>query len=128
MDLIMSLPPTGRASYKGGILTITTLAKRGTKTVEHTCHYRVQNVHPTPSVATVAFSLTKGEIELIPGLNDDGEMIETPLFTPGAEVYHVAKTEFGPTCSCAHATFRGHNSRVPCKHCLACQAVGLLPK
>lgn len=97
---------TGTARYKDGILTITTNAKRGKRIVKLTVVYTVEDVRPDHRVASPAYSLTK----------EDGE------------VYHVAFNEWGPTCSCAHATFRGANSQVPCKHCLAMQAVGLLPK
>ena len=124
---------TGYARYdsKTGILKITTIVKRGKKEVEHTTLYRVHNINPDPRVAEPAFSLTKGEVKLTPGLfKEGGEMPETPIFTPSptAEVYHVAIEQFGPTCSCPHATFRGQNSSSVCKHVVAMRAVGLLPK
>ena len=90
----------GTANYKNGVLTITT-RRHGKPFV---VAYAVEDVRPDPRVASPAFSLTK----------EDGE------------VYHVSVNEWGPACSCPDATFRGHSLEVPCKHCLAMAAVGLL--
>jgi len=103
---MITKPATGSARYSDGKLTITTQAKRGKKTVPNVVVYTVEDVRPDPRVAYPAYALKK----------DDGE------------VYHVAVDKFGPTCSCPHATFRGQESRVPCKHVLAMIAVGLVTK
>lgn len=97
---------TGTVRYKDGILTIKTNAKRGKKIVPIVVNYTVTDLRPDPKVANPAYRLTK----------DDGEF------------YDVHLDEWGPACSCPHATFRGANNRVPCKHCLAMMACGLLPK
>ncbi len=98
--------PTGHANYDAATctLTITTLVKRGKKMVPLVVVYKVANLNPDPQVAYPAFRLTKA----------DGEF------------YDVHVNEYGPACSCAHATFRGANSKIPCKHCLAMSAVGLI--
>lgn len=95
--------PHGKVSYRDGILTITTMAKRGNKMVPNVVKYAVLVEHGSdPRVAKPVYRLTK----------EDGT------------VYHVAVTEHGPACSCAHATFRGANSKVPCKHIASCVAMG----
>lgn len=96
----------GKARYKDGTLTITMTAKRGEKTVENVVTYTVKDIRPDPQVADPAYTLTK----------EDGES------------YDVWHNEWGPCCSCPHATFRGSNTKIVCKHVAACQAVGLLPK
>lgn len=98
--------PTGTARYEDGKLTIITEAVRGKKTVKLKVVYVVTDLAPDRRVANPAFRLTK----------DNGEF------------YDVALMQYGPVCSCPHATFRGANSRVPCKHCKALAAVGLLRK
>ena len=103
---MITKPVHGSARYLDGVLTITTQAKRGKKMVPHVVNYTVADLRPDPRVADPALSLTKAD----------------------GEVYHVAIETFGPTCSCACATFRGSNSKVPCKHILACQVTGLLPQ
>lgn len=96
--------PHGTANYADGVLTITTHVKRGKKFVENKRVYTVTDLHPDARVAFPAFRLTK----------EDGE------------AYDVAMTEYGPVCSCPHATFRGHSSQVQCKHVAAMCAVKLL--
>lgn len=87
-------------------LTITTQIKRGKKTEIKVVAYTVEDLRPQKQVAFPAFRLTK----------TDGEF------------YDVAIVGGFATCTCPHATYRGGNSRVPCKHYLALQAVQLLPK
>lgn len=96
-------PATGTAKL---VLIVTTNAKRGKKTVKNKVEYTVTNLNPDPRVAFPAWALTKAD----------------------GEVYHVAVDVHGPMCSCPHYTFRGSNSKAGCKHVLALQAVGLLPK
>lgn len=117
------MTPTGTASWdaKTGLLKITTRAKRGKKYVDHTSHYIVQDSQPDTRVANPAFRLAKVENVA------EGELAD-PEWKPTGEVYHVAIEQFGPTCDCPHHTFRGSNSKVGCKHVLACQVVGLLPR
>lgn len=95
--------PTGTAKLT---LTITTQVKRGKHTVPLVVTYNVTDLRPDRRVANPAFRLTK---------KTDGEC------------YDIAVEQHGPTCSCPHATYRGANSEVPCKHILAAQVVGLLP-
>ena len=104
---MINKPPTGKAKYiardaTSGTLTITMQKRK--KQVE--THYEVTKIETDTRVADPAFELVK----------EDGE------------VYHVAMDEYGYTCSCPHYVFRGHQSQVPCKHCLAMAAVGLIPK
>ncbi len=110
--------PTGSARYQKehGLLTITTNVMKGTKASFNAVTYQVEDLHPDELVANPAFALFKL------GPNEGGETVRT------GEVWHVAVETYGPTCSCPHATFRGANSKVPCKHTKAMQAVGLLPK
>jgi hypothetical protein len=95
----------GKARYKDGVLTITTQAKRGKKTVENVVTYKVLDIRPDPAVASPAYSLTK----------EDGE------------VYHCGSNQWGGFCDCPHNQFRLTNSDVDCKHLAACRATGLLP-
>lgn len=103
---MITTPVTGsaRLSEDGKTLTITTQPKRRKKPLVVT--YTVERLDPDPEVANPAFRLLK----------EDGEF------------YDVHVDEWGPMCSCPHATFRGANSKVPCKHVLALQAVRLIPK
>lgn len=101
-------PATGKASLSADArtLTITTNARRGKKVVPHVVTYTVERLQPDIRVANPAVRLTK----------EDGEF------------YDVAVVGGYPSCTCPHATFRGGNSRVVCKHVLGCRAVNLLPK
>lgn len=85
-------------------LTVTTQPKGKKKPLVVT--YTVHNLHPDARVANPAFRLTKED----------------------REFYDVHMDSYGPCCTCPHATYRGHSSRVPCKHALALQAVGLMPR
>lgn len=105
----------GRASYKDGILTVTTLAKRGKKTVEVQRHYQVTNANPDRRVAHPAWTLTKG-------------LVKDGVFTSLGEVWHVSVNEWGPACDCPDRLFRGEKSGVACKHILSLVAVGLIPR
>jgi hypothetical protein len=108
-------PLTGTASFRDGLLTITTHAKRGERTVKLMVFYAIKDLYPDRRVANPAYSLKKCNLE-------NGYLVKTEL------EYHVAVEKFGPTCSCAHSTFRGKNSREVCKHVKAMRAVGLLPR
>lgn len=121
----MSLPPTGRASYSDGILTIVTLYKRGKKTVEHKTCYRVQNIHPTPSVATVAFSLTKGEF-VVHEHSDGAQASMELVFEQSGDVYHVFVDEWGPHCDCIRGEVKEKYNLGLCKHVLSLRACKLL--
>ena len=111
------MTPHGTARYEDGILTITTLAKRGPKMVPNRVQYRVCDVRPDPRVADTAFALHRGILEMTE---------EGPEFLVDGTVYHLGLNELGPFCDCGHANFRGANSREVCKHCLSLVAVGLL--
>lgn len=85
-----------------GVLTIAMYQRNKLRVTD----YHVSRIDSHPNVADPAFELVK----------EDGE------------VYHVAMDEFGYTCSCPHYVYRGHNSEIPCKHCMALVAVGLIPR
>ena len=112
---------TGIARLDGKRLTITTNAKRGKKIVKLTVTYLIRDVEPDQRVAFPAFSLQKGIFR-----DDPPEGV--PAFVPLGQEYHLGVNEWGPFCDCPHATYRGANSEVVCKHCAACIVVGLLPK
>lgn len=95
-----------RLTHGGKLLVVTTQAKRGKKLVPNVVAYAVTDAKPDPSVAFPVYALTK----------EDGT------------VWHVSVNEWGASCDCPHATFRGGNSRVQCKHIAAAMATGLLPK
>lgn len=99
------MTPKGKARYIEPILVITMFRQKGDKIVEEVTMYNVQNLNPDPKVAFPAFSLTK----------------------PNGDSWHISVNEHGPSCTCPHATYRGSNARVPCKHIAAARAVGLLP-
>jgi SWIM zinc finger len=126
---------TGTARYDAatGKLTITTQAVRGKKTVPLVVVYQVEDLHPDTRVADPAYRLCK-----IVQCSECGNCGTTPdcvscAFCNGkggsvSESYDVHLGEHGPECSCPHAVYRGHDSRIPCKHVLALMAVGLMPK
>lgn len=97
---------TASLSADCSTLTIKTMVKRGKKEVPLIVTYEVFDICPDKKVANPAYRLVK----------------------ESGEFYDVAMMRYGPTCTCPHATYRGSNSRVPCKHIRACQAVQLLPK
>ena len=96
---------TVRLSADKKQLVVVTMRKKGKKRVRHAVAYKVQDVNPDKRVANPAYSLTKLD----------------------GTVYHVAQTEFGPTCSCGDANWRGSEKRAACKHILSLRAVKLLP-
>ena len=126
--------PTGRVSYSPTtrVLKVVTLVKRGKKIVENCTYYRVENLNPDVRVANQAYSLVKMELAVAPcdycggarpckACNGDGDKL---TLAPTGEVWHVAKRDFGPECSCPHYEF--HPNGGLCKHARSMQAVGLL--
>ena len=72
---------------------------------EKVTRYEVSDADPDPKVAWPVIALRKAN----------------------GEVHHVAKTEWGISCSCGAFCFRNYDN-APCKHCMACIATGLMPK
>ena len=119
---------SGTANYQPPYLTIKTMVKRGKKMVEKQTIYRVTDVKPTPSVAHPAYSLERGEFKIVQTVNGIGEECLDTVFVPDGEVWHVHRDAYGNHCSCPHATFRGHGSKVQCKHVASMLATGILTK
>lgn len=122
---------TARISEDRRILTIITPAKRGKKIVENKQTYLVEDVRPDPRVCSPAFKLTKGNVftnaaDMTPAGLESGAKEEL-IPSENGEVWHVQQNEYGVMCDCPHATFRGANSREPCKHTKAMIAVGFFP-
>lgn len=115
----MQVHGTASLSEDGRILTITTMRKKGTKSVPNTTQYLVEDSRPDRRVASPAFSLTKGSLDVL----DDGEEVFCPSWE--GEVWHVAVNEYGPTCDCQHATYSGSGQ---CKHVGAMLKLGLLDR
>lgn len=116
---------TVKLSKDGRILTITTQAKRGAKMVDNVQNYLVEDSFPDVRVASPAFKLTK--VMIVARASDmSAEALESGAsaeIKPTGDVYHVHFDEWGVHCDCAHAVYRGKNSREVCKHCLAIQKV-----
>lgn len=111
---------------QGKYLVITTPRKRGEKYVDVTSTYLVEDVCPDPRCADPAFSLTKGELRIVPCFDENGQAVDDKRFEPTGEIWHVHVDEWGPSCDCPWRTFNP-NSPV-CKHAKAMQALGLLKK
>lgn len=119
-----------RLSDDGRFLTITTMAKKGSKYVENVQTYLVTDVRPDPRVAYPAYALAKGKIvqaKELPITEDKYAYSDTEEFVLTGEVWHVSvNPKWGLDCDCPHRTF--HPNAPACKHAKAAQAVGLLPK
>ena len=98
-------PSHGSARYdpETGILTVTTMRKRGKRSVPLVVSYRVEDARPDPKVAFPVFSLTK----------ESGEM------------YHVSQDQWGLHCDCRSGEIREKYGSTNCKHAAACAACGL---
>lgn len=95
----------GRAKLDGNKLTITVETEtRGLVTET----YHVERITPHPAVAFAAFRLTK----LQGGAS--------------SERYDVHHDSYGLSCDCSDFLWRRERAGLPCKHCAAVAAVGLL--
>jgi len=95
----------GSCNLKGNILTIKTPRKRGKKIVEEVTTYTAYLEDSDSRLAYPVIALIKL----------DGTK------------YHVAKKDGRLTCDCHNSIIREKYGILnPCKHCLACVAVGLI--
>ena len=118
----------GVARLDGDRLTITTSAKRGKKMVPNVQTYLVENLCPDERVANPAWKLTKG-VFVKAACDMSAAALESGAdeeFKPSGEVWTVSVGEYGPECSCPHATFRTNGAQ--CKHIGSAIAVGLIPR